>query len=162
MNGIGLMSALQAGQPRVQLQTDASGSWGISAVLVSATPWQGFAARWTPVWQSCSIAPKEMYPVLAAACYAGSTRDGALLRLLWALMMLSAQFNCSIRAEHLPGAQNLVTDALSRGEPTRGVLQGRRLELVELPGRIVATLDELATADPDWGSPSWKSLVGVT
>ena len=173
-----MTSALNTVRSRAQLQTDESGSWGFGAVLVSATPWRGFAAGCTPAWQSCSIAPKEMYPVLAAcllwgkswigstvrlesdnstvvaACNAGSTRYGALLRLLRALMMSSAQFNCTIRAEHLPGAQNLVADALSRGEPTLSVLQGKRLELEELPEKILAALDKLATADPVWGSPS--------
>ncbi|XP_065842624.1 uncharacterized protein [Oscarella lobularis] len=77
-NGIGLMSALQSGRQRAQLQTDASGSWRFGAVLVSVTPWQGFAARWTQAWQSCSIAPKEMYPVLAACLLSG--KAGSVLQ----------------------------------------------------------------------------------
>ena len=184
-NGRGLIASLGFGPPRARLQTDASGSWGCGALDVTEGTWRGFAVRWSPKWREMAIAPKEMFPIVAAlllwgdrwaggtllvesdnstvvaACNRGTSRDAALMRLVRVMQFALAHRNCAINAVHLPGEKNWAADALSRGEAHRLSSQVGKWSEIALPSEIVSALDELAESDPRWTSDSWRRLVGA-
>ena len=67
-NGVSLLSSLGTQTHTIRVQSDASGLWGCGAVIVSSSPPRCFSYQWSHAWRKKSIAPKEMFPVLAAAC----------------------------------------------------------------------------------------------
>ena len=133
-NGVSMFPSERPGPTVV---SDASGSWGCGAFCPESGNW--FQIQWPPCWQSLHIAAKELLPVVVSAAlwgrsWAGSTvlfrsdnqavvsvldsrsaRDPHLAHLLRNLFFIEARHQFGVRARHIPGKDNVVVDALSRG-----------------------------------------------
>ena len=130
-NGISVI--LQAGY-RYSVVCDASGRWGCGASFSNL--WLQFP--WPGHWKSVPISQKEMVPVVLALALWGSqwagskvlvqsdnmavvcainkrsARDPILARLLRLSALFCAVYDITLTASHIPGANNLAADALSR------------------------------------------------
>ncbi|KAK3745292.1 hypothetical protein QZH41_013949 [Actinostola sp. cb2023] len=118
----------------LEVTSDAAGAVGYGAYYNG--DW--FNGRWSPCQLQYSIAYKELFPVVIAAHVWGHTwarqhvlfrsdneavvfillsrtsRVPGIMRLVRSLLMAAAQFNFTFSAQHIPGIQNKVADALSR------------------------------------------------
>ena len=118
----------------LEVTSDAAGAVGYGAIFQD----QWFNGCWFPSQLDHSIAYKELFPIVLAAhvwgpCWSQkhilfrsdnqavvailnsrSSRDPVLMHLVRNLLMSAARFNFTFKAEHLPGKQNGITDALSR------------------------------------------------
>ena len=77
--------------------------------------------------------------------------------MLRCLTFLLAKWQCRLVAEHLPGTQNAIADALSRNN----LLLFRSLlpQAASQPIRISPALIQLLLVSrPDWTSPHWTDL----
>ena len=177
-NGVSLLPS-QA--PSIFITSDASGNWGCGALHGNA--W--FQLEWPQSWAEVSIAPKELVPIIVAVglwgvqwsgsticCLCdnaavvatinkGSARDPSLVRLLRILAWFSAMLNLSMRAQHLPGTQNISADALSRGNLP--LFFAHNPQASPIPAIIPRELGELAlNRSLLWTSPSWTGLFSTT
>ena len=171
------ISLLPSQAPSIFITSDASGNWGCGAVHSNA--W--FQLEWPQSWVEVSIAPKELVPVivavglwgvqwpgaticclcdnaaLVAAINKGSARDPSLVRLLRILAWFSAMLNLSVRAQHLPGTENVSADALSRGNLP--LFFAHNLQASPMPAIIPRELRELAlNRSLLWTSANWTGL----
>lgn len=120
--------------PSMLVTSDASGSLGYGAY--SGDEW--FNGVWTDSQKPLSIAYKELFPVVIASHIWGhrwahqhvlfrsdneavvailksrTSKISSIMKLLRSLLLVAAQFNFSFSAEHVPGVQNGIADALSR------------------------------------------------
>ena len=182
-NGVSLLSSLRTQTHTIRVQSDASGLWGCGAVIVSSSPPRCFSYQWSHAWMKKSIAPKEMFPVLAAACLwgaewrgqtiliesdnttvvaavgSGASHDESLMPLLRTLQYVMAKGGFVMRARHIPGNLNTFADALSRGHPLTAFISSSQA-LVDLPRPLIYFLDHLLLAAPDWTSEDWRRQLG--
>ncbi len=117
----------------IQLYTDAS---GLVFAVILGDVW--FQEKWHTSWRKCSIAVKELLPiVLAIQIWSANlsnkrvlmlcdnesvgyvinnqtSRDKVIMSLLQSLIVTCMQHNILIRAKHIPGVNNIAADALSR------------------------------------------------
>ena len=131
-NGVGILPSPET--ERVELVSDASGSWGCAAVW--GTQWWQWC--WNAKAQSWHIAPKELLPVLLSCivwgeewsgklirCHcdnmavvevlnSGYSRDREMMHPLRCLFFIAEHFRIQVEAVHLPGKENGLADALSR------------------------------------------------
>lgn len=170
-NGI---SYLPGRPPLVHIYSDASGSWG------AGTFWgcHWLQLQWPLSWLSENIATKELVPIVAAvavwgrrwsgspvcchcdnmavvaAINAGRARYPPVNRLLRCLFFFTAHYKLSLSAVHIPGAANVIADAISRNYPLSPFPQ-----LTSHPAIIPPTLARLLLdTSLHWSSPSWKPL----
>ena len=118
----------------VEVASDAAGSIGYGAYLKGF--W--FAGSWAPSQQQQSIAYKELFPVVIAGHVWGhmwckkhvlfrsdneavvhvlnsrTSKVPCLMRLLRSLLLAAARYSFSFSAQHVPGVNNQIADALSR------------------------------------------------
>lgn len=118
----------------VHVSTDASGTIGYGAIY--GNKW--FAGAWDPQQLCHSIAYKELFPIVVAACVWGhewerghvvfssdneavvgalnsrTSRAPPIMGLLRELLYASATCDFSFSSQHIPGHNNQVADALSR------------------------------------------------
>ena len=130
-NGIGII--LNPHQAVVDLESDASGSWGCGAAWKSH--WLQW--KWNTIAQQWDISPKELLPILLAGavwgklwsgqrvrCHSdnmavvkvmnnGYSKDKLLMHLIRCLFFISEHFKYQVEAVHCPGKNNIRTDALS-------------------------------------------------
>ena len=175
-NGISILHQLKNHSPDTKFFTDASGSWGCTAL------WEGqwFQLQWssTPSFASASIAPKEFLPIVLAAgtwghlikgksvlyhsdneavvsvINTGSCREPHLAHMMRCLFFIEAKFNFIITAKHIPGKSNIDADTLSRDGHQFFLSshpQVNHLPMSFKPGLI----DSVTSVVPDWMSPSW-------
>ena len=174
-NGIGILQDPAA--EIVDIESDASGSWGCAAVW--GPHWLQW--QWSEKAQQWHIAPKELLPVLLACavwgeewsgkliqCHCdnmavvevincGYSKDRELMHLLRCLFFITEHWRMSIRAVHIPGKDNVRADALSRNDFPR-LLQAAPDACVR-PTRIpLQVLALLVEEQPDWVSPRWTEL----
>ena len=167
--------------PRVDLATDASGTWGAGA-------WHGkawFQVEWDSRSQDLSIAEKELLPIILAcdawgsawhgkqvvchcdnqvvvACLRSrSSRSPGLMHLLRCLVFVEAQYNCFLLPTYIDTRANHLADDLSRDR----VLSF----LSKVPGADPrpspvsrSLLDLLLDPQADWISPAWRRQFGGT
>ena len=162
---------------RLELVSDASGSWGCATVW--GTQWLQW--RWNAKAQSWHIAPKEFLPVLLACivwgkewsgklirCHcdnmavvevlnSGYSRDREMMHLLRCLFFIAEHFHMQVEAVHLPGKENGLANALSRDNIPRFLqaCPGAAKSPTHLPRQALALLVE---EQPDWTSPCWTEL----
>ena len=121
-NGVSYFPAVRQGATVV---SDASGSWGCGAFVEDSLAW--FQLCWPQSWIGCSIAVKELFPIVVAAAVWGDTwsshcitfrcdnqavvaalssrsvRDPQMMHLLRCLFFLEAHFNFDHRVFHIEG-----------------------------------------------------------
>ena len=114
--------------------SDAAGAIGYGALYRQ----QWFSHKWMPSQMPMSIAYKEFFPVIIAAHLWGdqwanrqvcfrldnssvvhilnvrTSRDHHIMGLVCSLISVAARFNFTFQAQHIPGLDNPVADALSR------------------------------------------------
>lgn len=118
----------------VEVTSDATGSLRFGAYF--RIGW--FSGAWAPCQAGCSIAYKELFPILIAAFIWGpqwscqhilfrsdneavvhilttrTSRTVDLMFLLRKLLLAAARFNFTFMGQHVPGVHNTIADALSR------------------------------------------------
>lgn len=124
--------------PRVEVTTDASGTWGCGGW--HEDKW--FQLQWDARSQHLSIAEKELIPITLACamwgsswhgrqvvCYCDnqvvvaclrsrSSRDKGVMHLLRSLVFIEAHFNCHLKATYINTHANHLADDLSRNNLT--------------------------------------------
>lgn len=176
-NGTSMLYAYSLQRPQLHVYSDASGSWGCAALTGPA--W--FQLQWPPATGECHISAKEMIPIVIAAILwgknwqglsvrfhsdnsavvallnSGSVRDNSMMHLMRCLTFVAAFFNFIFSSAHIPGAENVLADALSRNKAQLFLSlspQARRL-----PSSIPkAVLELLLGEKPDWTSQAWIRL----
>lgn len=173
-NGVAMMENSPETGQEIQLYTDASGSFGCGA-------WWGvewLQLQWPAGMEDWSIAHKELLPIVLACMVwgpqwtrlrikvycdneavvevvaAGYSKESNLMHLLRCLFLVTAFHELVIIPVHIPGARNVVADAISRNNMDlfRSQVPGARLLPVVLPEEMV---DLLIGQRPDWTSPAW-------
>ena len=163
--------------PSLTCYSDASGKWGCGAILsTSPQPW--FQLQWPDSWTSTNIAAKEMVPVVVAAAIwrrnwqgqkvlfesdntatvaairSGSVRDPSLRHLLRCLF-IAASWQFEYDASHIPGINNSMADALSRGR--EHLLPTLVPTANSFPSPVPLSLQELLfRTDSSWMSTPWR------
>ena len=176
-NGVSLLFQEKTGNPNCHLWTDASGTWGCGAF------WEGrwFQVGWQqfPAFAASSIAVKELLPiVLAGALWgsqwggltvqfncdneavvtiiaSGAAKDDCLAHLLCALFFVEAKFQFVAIAEHIPGVQNTVADALSRNN--LDIMHSLSPQVLQRPTPVPHALVEALTAHNNWQAQNWTT-----
>ena len=174
-------SLLPSAEPTQVTYSDASGSWGCGASCQD----QWFQLQWPIAWASTHISAKELAPIVIAlavwgagwagqriCCYSdnmavvyainrGSAKDPQLMRLLRALFFLSATFNVTITARHIPGDQNTSADALSRNN--MNTFHSLNPQASPQPTQVPDALRQLVLDHSlRWTSPTWTRLFRST
>ena len=172
-NGISMLWDTQRYSSDITVYSDASGSWGCGALCQQK--WFNFP--WSAQLQTCSIAVKELVPVVvAAALYSSqwrgkivtfradniavvevlnstSCRDSHLMHLVCLLVFLASYHNFWFTASHIQGKQNTLADALSRNNMNffySQVPQASR-EQPRIPRELVTLLAQ----NLSWVSTAW-------
>ena len=171
-NGIGIIRSPD--QEVVDVESDASGSWGCGAVW--GTHWLQW--KWNSSAQQWDISPKELLPILLACvvwgklwsgkivrCHCdnmavvevlnnGYSRDKLLMHLLRCLFFISEYFKVQVEAVHRQGKDNIRADALSRNDLNRfrQASPGADQKAVGIPHQLLTLLVD---KQPDWMSPDW-------
>ena len=171
-NGIGIIRSPD--QEVVDVESDASGSWGCGAVW--GTHWLQW--KWNSSAQQWDISPKELLPILLACvvwgklwsgkivrCHCdnmavvevlnnGYSRDKLLMHLLRCLFFISEYFKVQVEAVHRRGKDNIRADALSRNDLNRFLQAspGADQKAVGIPHQLLTLLVD---KQPDWMSPDW-------
>ena len=175
-NGVALLSTHSSKPPSIEVFSDASGSWGCSALWGSS--W--FQAPWSADWSQVNIATKELVPVVLAfgiwgplwsykhvlvrsdnmavveIIRARTSRDSLIMHLLRCLHFLCALHSIHVTASHIPGVENTPADALSRDDLHLFFLSHPKA--AELPTPVPPQLWDLVVASrPDWTCHSWRA-----
>ena len=172
-NGVSMLQDQLRKHPNHELWSDASGSWGAGALWDS----HWFQIKWPASLQSCQIAIKELIPItLACAIWgkywvesvirancdneavvtiinSGYTQEPFLMHLLRCIF-LSAKFEFSLTAAHVPGRKNTLADAISRDNATLFLSLSPQAD--RMPSEVPQDLiDKLLVEKLDWTSNSW-------
>ena len=175
-------SMLEAHKPRwhpeITFSSDASGSWGCGAV------WNGrwIQLEWNGSWSQQCIAAKELLPITLACAMWGAewqnrqvlvlsdnmavvnimasqtSRDTVIMHLLRCMHFFCVMHGISVRAEHIPGVNNTVADAISRNNLQ--VLFQEVPGASKVPDPIHPAMRQLLVdQQPDWLSDNWRALL---
>ena len=87
----------------------------------------------------------------------GYSKDQELMHLIRCMFFFRAYWGFELRAEHVPGEQNVAADAISRNNLSlfSQVLPGASPQPCPIPQSLV---ELLIVQRPDWTSPSWTAL----
>ena len=161
----------------IHIFSDASGRLGCGAHW--GNHW--FQFRWPGAWGGRNITLKEILPVVLACgtwghlwvgltvvfhvdnesavgiLNSGYSKEGQIMHLVRCLFFITAHHDLCVRARHIPGADNVLADAISRGNLSVffSLLQTADPVPVWIPEALIALL---VTVQPDWTSPSWSRL----
>ena len=175
-NGTSMMPT-ELKTPRYQLITDASGTFGCGAY--SENRWLQY--QWPIETEAWSIVVKELIPIVMALILwgqywsgnvvlmqcdnravvdvlnSGFAKDSILMHLLRCVFFISAHFEVTVKAAHIPGRENIAADALSRNNLClfRAQVPQADPESTPIPGELV---DLLVHQQPDWMSTAWSRL----
>jgi hypothetical protein len=87
----------------------------------------------------------------------GFAKDGMLMHLLRCVFFISAHFEVTTKAAHIPGRENIAADALSRNNLC--LFRAQVPQADPKPSRIpVELVDLLVHQQPDWTSTAWSRL----
>lgn len=175
-NGVAMIGS-QEWSPAFHLYSDASGSFGCGAWWDQS--W--LQIKWPRDLQDWAIAAKELFPIVVAAMVwgkrwagqsimvhcdnqavvevvnSGYCKDPIMMQLIRCLFFISARFEISLRAIHIPGHLNTGADAISRNNLPLFHSQVPRARPAPTPIPH-ALMDLLAHQRPDWTSPRWSQL----
>lgn len=125
--------------PDINLYTDASGSVGYGAICGS----EWFQGEWSEWWQGQNITLLELYPIVVAIEAWGpklenkqlvlhtdniaivavlqkqTSKEPLVMTLVRKLVLLCLKYNLVVSAQHVPGENNSIADALSRFQMER-------------------------------------------
>ncbi len=183
-NGTAMMrSVVAAEEPQVELWTDASGSWGCSAIW--GTRWFQLSWERLPAAGQWNIMPKELLPIVVATAVwghlwrgmtvlfhcdnmavvatlrSGSCREPQAMHLRRCLAFMEATGEFVLLAEHVRGVDNVAADELSRGRlmSARIAMQVSDGEQQVVPDRV---LELMVTGSENWSDRQWLDLQRFT
>ena len=147
----------------LQLFTDASTTIGFGGVFGS----KWFHGTWSDRYRGTNIAILELYPICLAlhiwalplsnkclTIYSDNmsvvhvlnsftSKEVSIMSMLRKLALLTMQHNILIRAKHIPGSQNILTDLLSRNQVHQARIHAPFLDPIATPVPTQWTLDKL-------------------
>ena len=167
--------------PRLQMMSDASGSWGCGA-------WHGrqwFQLQWDERSTGLSIMVKELLPIVLAGAVWGSkwnghcvichcdnqavvaslrsrtSRESHIMHMLRTLAFVEAKHGFSLAPQYIHTKANHLADDLSRNSLSSFLTKVPEADVVAtpLPWQMV---DLLLDQTLDWASPRWLQLFNVT
>ena len=166
--------------PRVQMTSDASGSWGCGAWHGSA--W--FQVKWDDRSQPLSIAEKELIPIVLGCAAWGSNWQGrrvecvcdnqvviscvrsrtsrhqGLMHLIRCLVFIEASLDFTITPAYITTKDNVLADDLSCDRLSSFFLKVPLADRVPTPVSPLL-LDLLLDQRADWTNPTWRPLFGT-
>ena len=169
-----MKSNMVKGKPQVVLTSDALGSWGCGAYLMSGEwfqlelprSWAGVhitikellpivigAAVWGRQWKERSVLCRCNNAAVVAIVNLGRSKVEQAMHLMRSLFFFLARWN--VYCQHIPRVENGVAYALSQNDLPLLQPEVCRPPTV-LPGRI---LQALVVDQPDWTVTSWASLL---
>lgn len=177
----------RAGKVVIHVWTDASGSYGCGALVPHSGDWlqlqwpQSYARDGVRLREE-SITLKELLPIVIAGAIwgerwrrsahvvmhcdnmgavalvnSGYSRVPEMMHLLRCLFFIRAHFQFSVHAVHVPGVENTLADAISRGNLALLFAQVPRA-IHSQWGISPNLVSLLAEQQPDWTSPTWREL----
>lgn len=172
-NGISCLESHIKRPADITVFTDASGQWGCGAV---ENPYW-FQYPWSTEWQGFAIAVKEMLPIVLAMwgsrwskrhvlvrcnnmsvvhiLHSQTSKDATIMHLVRSLHFFLAYWDIRLWAEHVPGKENILADALSRN--MLQVIQQHLPSANPTGEEIPQALKELLVSQrPDWTSQVWR------
>ena len=173
-NGVSIIKNPPSSHPNHEMWSDASGSWGAGAFWESE--WLQFP--WPDALKHQQIAIKELIPIVLACALWGKRWKGATVRancdndavvavinsgyskepflvhLLRTIFFLSAKFDFSLVAAHIPGHLNVLANAISRDNASLFLSSYTQVTLQPtfIPDNMVQVL---LIEKADWTSNSW-------
>lgn len=179
-NGISMLWDSGTLVPEITVYSDAAGGWGCG--VYSLPHWA--ALQWPTELETASIQVQELVPVVLAAALYGRewsgkkvlfkvdnlavvhilnntySRDSHLMHLVRLLTFLAAMHSFWFSAEHIPGEQNYLADAISRNDTSLFLSQVP--QATSLPSPIPLPLVSLVAQDIPWTSTAWIELLSAT
>ena len=164
----------------VQVLFDASGSRG--GVDLCIPHW--FHFNWPPALEPTSIQVKELIPVVMAVALYGRfwrgklivfsvdnlavvhilnrthSKESHLMQLVRLLAFCASYYDFWFRAEHIPGKNNILADALSRYNIDFFISQAPYMQ--SQPTKVPLSLLSLVAPDKEWTSTPWMELFRCT
>ena len=161
--------------PRIEMTSDASGSWGCGAWHQQS--W--FQVKWDSRAHRLTIAEKELIPIILAcdawgqawrdrqilchcdnqvviAClHPRSSRNPGLMHLLCCLVFVEARNQCSLHPTYITTRDNHLADDLSRDNLSSFLLKVPSADSQATPPSQ-PLLDLLLDPRADWTSPTWR------
>ena len=177
-NGVSMLANTPRGGSDIDLYTDASGSFGCGAWWREG--W--LQLEWPEGLETWSIARKELIPIVMACMLWGNkwwrkavrvhcdneavvevlqkgcARDGDLMHLLRCVFFITAFYETSLKAVHIPGTSNTVADAISRNNMVAFQSQVPHIAAIAPTGIPPAAVSLLIQHRPDWTSVAWSQL----
>ena len=175
-NGVSMLWGRVSRAPDTLVTSDASGSWGCGALW--GPHW--FMLQWPPSLQGASIQVKELVPVVLAAALYGKqwagkvvefksdnmpvvdvledtySRNGHLMHLTRLLIFWASYHQFWFTASHIPGASNILADAISRNNLALSFSQVP--QAAQQPTQIPSSLVDLLALEASWTSTDWMEL----
>ena len=112
------------------------------------------AAIWGKAWERSVV---QFHSDNQAVVTSGYSRHPRVQHLLRCLFFITAMFDVSVQAVHVPGLENGGADAISRNNIPLLLLLHPQASPVptHLPQELVRIL---VVDQPDWTSPAWRGL----
>ena len=177
-NGSCPLSSLTMALPKMELTSDASGSWGCGA-YTSDGKW--FQLQLPESWSDIHITIKELLPIVLGVAMWSSKWKGLLvscrcdnaavvaivnsgrskveraMHLMRCLSFFLARWSVSLVCRHIPGTQNGAADALSRNALSsfQQLMPGASEASTPLPDILLKCL---VRGSPDWTSIDWITM----
>lgn len=166
-----MLSALKRQPPVGVITADASGNWGCSALsdkewfqlprgrnlcsshitVKELTPIIIAGAVWGTNWKGHTVLLRSDNMATVNILSSGKSHNKEAMHLMRCLAFTKAKWQISVVAEHIPGIQNTLADALSRDKLSifHSLFPQVNSQLTLIPAAIV---DLLVIIRPDWTS----------
>ena len=177
-NGSCPLSSITLEVPKVEMTSDASGSWGCGAYTSDG---QWFQLQLPESWVDVHITIKELLPIVLGVAVWGSRWQGLrvscrcdnaavvaivnsgrskverAMHMMRCLSFFLARWSVSLVCRHIPGIQNGAADALSRNAllSFQRIMPGASESPTVLPDRLLKCLVQ---GSPDWTSIDWITM----
>lgn len=114
-------------------------------------------AVWGREWESQVVLIHCDNEVAVHVINSGYSKEPQMMHLLRCLFFIKAHFHLEVKAEHVPGEENTLADALSRDNMSLFFSQApqARKDPTEISEAVIALLIE---QQPDWTAQTWCQL----